>query len=109
MKTKLIATFALTAIAGTYSLTGIAATETAPEAKKWLPISQVLEKVETAGYRDVIEIERDDGQYEVKALNAEGVRTKLYIDRENGEILKTRTFEERKGERERHRKHHDWD
>lgn len=56
---------------------------------QWLSVEQVLNKVQAAGYRDVEEIERDDGKYQVKATDAEGRRVELKLDPVSGEILKT--------------------
>lgn len=97
MKTKLITALTLATVAGAFSVATIAQTVNATK-KNWLPINQIIEKVEAQGYSNIIEIERDDGQYEVKASNSEGVMTKLYLDRETGEILKTRNRSD-KGDR----------
>ena len=74
--------------AGFYALTGFAASAEPTPAKNWMPIKQVIEKVEAQGFTNIESIERDHGQYEVKAINKDGVRTKLYLNSESGDILK---------------------
>lgn len=61
----------------------------APAGAQWMSVEQVIGKVQAAGYRDVEEVERDDGRYEVKATDAEGRRVELKLDPVSGEILKT--------------------
>lgn len=56
---------------------------------QWMSIEEVIRTVQAAGYRDVEEVERDDGRYEVKASDAEGRRVELKLDPVSGEILKT--------------------
>lgn len=63
---------------------------------RWMPIRQLLDRVESAGFRDVTEIERDDGVYEVKATGAAGQRMKLYLDPRTGEILGQKLRDDRR-------------
>ncbi|MDR0777563.1 MAG: PepSY domain-containing protein [Azonexus sp.] len=65
----------------------IAADERAAAAGAWMPITQLIERLEADGYRDIEEIERDDGRYEVRATDRQGVRVKLYLHRQTGELL----------------------
>ncbi len=46
--------------------------------------------MEAAGYRDIREIEFDDGRYDVKASNAQGERVKLRVNATTGAVEKTR-------------------
>lgn len=55
--------------------------------RPWLSIQKVLDKLEAAGYRDFEEIEREHGYYEVRALNRNGERTKLYVNPQSGNIV----------------------
>ncbi len=55
----------------------------------WMPIEQVQTRLEAAGYRDFSKIERDDGKYEVNAIDTEGRRVELKLDPVSGEILET--------------------
>lgn len=55
----------------------------------WMSIEQVQTRLQAAGYHDFSKIERDDGKYEVKALDAEGRRVELKLDPVSGEILET--------------------
>lgn len=59
--------------------------------ESWLTIPVIYENVTAAGYTDISEIERDDGKYEVKGVDADGNRVKLYVDPQSGEILDVRT------------------
>ncbi|WP_199229419.1 PepSY domain-containing protein [Azospirillum sp. TSO22-1] len=54
-----------------------------------LSVRAVLDKVEAQGYRDITEVEREDGRYEVKATDADGRRVKIHVDGRTGEIVKT--------------------
>lgn len=113
MKTAKIALAAvLMGGAGLYTLTGFAANTDSKVTvtPNWLPMVKIIEKVEAAGFTNIESIERDNGQYEVKATNKEGVRTKLYLDRESGEILKQREKSQNKDcdfpRHDRHDKRH---
>lgn len=54
-----------------------------------LTIRQVYDKVEAAGFSDIIEIERESDVFEVKAIDPQGKKAKLKVDLVTGEILKT--------------------
>ena len=66
------------------------AATTAPAAAQ-LPVRDVYDRVEAAGYRDIREIEWDHGRYEVKASNAQGERVKLYVNATTGAVESIRT------------------
>ena len=51
-----------------------------------LNLRQIYDRIEAAGYRDIREIEWDDGRYEAKASNAQGQRMKLYVNATSGAI-----------------------
>ena len=61
-----------------------------------LSIREIAERLETAGYRDILEIDYEHGGYEAKALDAQGQPVKLYVNAQTGAVERTRT-----------RKHHD--
>ena len=63
-----------------------------------LSIREIAERLETAGYRDILEIDYEHGGYEAKALDAQGQPVKLYVNAQTGAVERTRT---------RTRKHHD--
>jgi len=54
--------------------------------RQWLPIQNVIDKLEAAGYRDIEKIEREHGRYKVRATNRNGERSKLYVSPQTGEI-----------------------
>ncbi|HMN21381.1 MAG TPA: PepSY domain-containing protein [Ottowia sp.] len=56
-----------------------------------LTIRDIYDRIEAAGYREIREIEWDDGRYEVKALSAQGERVKLHVNGRTGEVEHTRT------------------
>ncbi|WP_404300897.1 PepSY domain-containing protein [Alicycliphilus denitrificans] len=64
-----------------------ASTPAAPQ----LNLRDIYDRLEAAGYRDMREIEWDDGRYEVKASNAQGQRVKLYVNASTGAVEHTRT------------------
>ena len=53
-----------------------------------LSVRAILDRVEAQGYRDITEVEREDGRYEVKAVDAEGRRVELKLDARTGEVIK---------------------
>ena len=55
-----------------------------------LTIRDVYDRMETAGYRDIREIEWDHGRYEVRASNAQGERVKLYVNATTGAVESSR-------------------
>lgn len=55
-----------------------------------LTVRDVYDRMETAGYRDIREIEWDHGRYEVKASNAQGERVKLYVNATTGAVESSR-------------------
>lgn len=68
-----------------------ARTDARAEAGSRLSIAQVHEKLSALGYKDIDEIERERGVYEVEAATSAGERVKLYVDAGNGEILRTKS------------------
>ena len=53
-----------------------------------LSMEAVLARLADEGYRDVTEIEREHGRYEVEARDAEGRRVELHLDARTGDVLK---------------------
>ncbi|MBC2768944.1 PepSY domain-containing protein [Pusillimonas minor] len=72
-----------------------ATSATSPAQAQWLNIGQVHEKLVSAGYTDIREIERERGGYEAKALDKEGRQVKLYIDPRSGDVINQRTRDKR--------------
>ena len=103
--TNIITTLSLAAMIGAASSMALAETARSNAPVQWLPLQQVLTQMESAGFTNIEEIERDDGRYEVKATNAEGVRTKLYLNGETGEVLKQREMKRDMSKREMKREH----
>ena len=67
-----------------------AAQVTTPAAPQ-LSIRDIYDRMEAAGYRDMREIEFDNGRYEVKARNARGERVKLYVNASTGAVERERS------------------
>lgn len=79
---------AVTVLAAATALSGAAyaqSVSTRPE-QSAMQIAQLLTG---QGYR-VLEIERDDGRYEVKAINRDGQCVELDVHRRSGDILRTK-------------------
>ncbi|MGE0739986.1 MAG: PepSY domain-containing protein [Hyphomonadaceae bacterium] len=55
-----------------------------------MSLGQIETRLTDRGFR-VLEIERDDGHYEVKALNPQGQCVELDVDRRSGDVLRTKT------------------
>jgi hypothetical protein len=53
---------------------------------EWLSPTQIAEKLGTQGYK-VIEIEADDGAYEVEMTDKNGMRVESHVHPKTGEIL----------------------
>lgn len=69
-----------------------------PAERQWLSIGQVNERLEAAGYRNIEKIEREHGVYEARATDRNGLRVKLHVNPQTGEVTDSRS-------REEHRKH----
>lgn len=65
-------------------LTALLAAGAAPAAQ--LAPDQIKSKLEAAGYKDVHDIEFDDGHYEAEATTAAGTRVDLDIDPNTGAV-----------------------
>ena len=55
-----------------------------------LSIREIFERMEVLGYRDLREIEWEDGLYQVKGQTGDGRPVKLYVDGNNGNVLSIR-------------------
>lgn len=53
----------------------------------WMSMSEIVAKVEDRGYR-VHEVEIDDGLYEVKATDANGMRVEADLDPKTGDPVR---------------------
>lgn len=78
---------------------GASGSDGAPPASgaAWLPLGEVVRRLEDAGYRNIEKIERERGSYEVKATNRDGQRVKLYVHPQTGAVLDTRTRKDKRG------------
>lgn len=89
------------ALAGSITAAALAASaqpQPAPAAQRpWLSIPQIHDALEAAGYRNIEKIERERGNYEVKATSREGQRVKLYVHPQTGEILDLRRRDAKQG------------
>jgi len=52
-----------------------------------LAVSDILAKVKAMGYTKIREIEREDGAFEVKAIDANGASVKLYLNAATGKPM----------------------
>ncbi|MBO6947859.1 MAG: PepSY domain-containing protein [Rhodospirillales bacterium] len=55
-----------------------------------ISIESALQVTAEAGYRDVYQIEYDDGQWEVEALNSRGQAFDIDVDAKTGEIIRVK-------------------
>lgn len=55
-----------------------------------LSLSQIESRLSERGFR-VLEIERDDGHYEVKAFTSAGACVEMDVNRRTGDILRTKS------------------
>lgn len=80
-----------TAIAAALSLAavpGLADDDRAPPQQNAV---QIIQQVEAAGFRDIRDVEFDDGLWQVDATAPDGQRVELHIDPATNEILDPRT------------------
>lgn len=68
-----------------------------PADRQWLSIPQIVDKLEAAGYRNIEKVEREHGNYEVRATNRDGKRSKLYVHPQTGEVIDHRQRESDEG------------
>ena len=54
----------------------------------WMDPNDVIRSLESAGYTDVHDLEKDDGIYEAEATNSTGQKVDLDIDPATGNVLR---------------------
>lgn len=50
------------------------------------PLSEIIKGVEEAGYKTIVELEFEDGVYEIETLDAQGKEVKLKVDPVSGKV-----------------------
>ena len=50
------------------------------------PLSEIIKLVEEAGHKTIVELEFEDGVYEIEALDAQGKEVKLKVDPVSGKV-----------------------
>ena len=55
-----------------------------------LSIAEIVARLDAAGYRDIHEIEREHGRYEVEGRDAGGNPVELVVDARTGEVLRSK-------------------
>jgi hypothetical protein len=90
MRTKTIlsaiAVTATLAVGGLFLSPSFAKDNDSPAGRQWLSIAQVADRLDAAGYRNIEEIEREHGGYEVRATDRDGRRVKLRLNPWTGEV-----------------------
>lgn len=51
------------------------------------PLSALIKNVEDAGYQTIIEVEFEDGVYEIESINANGKEIKIEVDPISGKVI----------------------
>jgi hypothetical protein len=89
-KTSLVATLAVTLVAGApgaaFAIDDLFKTRLNVPAERWLSPMQIAEKLSEKGYK-VVEIETDDGVYEVEMIDKNGTRIETHVHPETAELL----------------------
>ncbi|WVA00241.1 PepSY domain-containing protein [Pseudomonas aeruginosa] len=49
-------------------------------------MSEIIKGVEEAGHKTIVELEFEDGVYEIEALDAQGKEVKLKVDPVSGKV-----------------------
>lgn len=88
MKRSLLFTAALATAVGLFTLGAAQASPDTPQAMaqavRWMPLAELIAKLEGQGYT-VLEAEREDGRYwEVKMRDANGMVVEAYLDPATG-------------------------
>lgn len=78
------------------SIAGDARDVSAPAGAQWLPLGEIVRRLEAAGYRNIEKIEREHGVYEARATDRDGARVKLDIHPQTGEISPRASHDERR-------------
>jgi uncharacterized membrane protein YkoI len=52
-----------------------------------LDAKQIIAKLESAGYSSISDVEKDDGVWEVDAVNSAGKRVEVDVDPVSGDVL----------------------
>jgi len=71
------------------SLIGVSASAAQSHSKNgegWMGIGALTAALEAEGYK-VLEVERDDGRYEVELTDGRGIRYEAKVDRTTGKII----------------------
>jgi hypothetical protein len=64
--------------------------QTQPAAQQELDAKQIITKLESAGYTQIHDVEKDDGMWEVDAVNSAGQRVELDVDPVSGNVVRER-------------------
>ena len=75
---------ALVAVFGAHTLLA----QTQPAAQPQLDAKQIIAKLESAGYTSITDVEKDDGMWEVDAVNSAGQRVELDVDPVSGNVVR---------------------
>lgn len=68
---------------------GSAPADTSATTAPWLDMNELVSRLQAQGYRDVRDIERENGRYEVEGKNADGRSVELYVDSRTGGVLRS--------------------
>ncbi|MET0985380.1 MAG: PepSY domain-containing protein [Steroidobacteraceae bacterium] len=66
----------------------VLAQTTQPTAPAELTIQQVIDKLETAGYTAIGDVEKDDGHWEAEATNKAAQRVEVELDSSTGAVVR---------------------
>lgn len=84
---KRIAIYAGTAVLAVFAAQAVMARDVPPADAK--PLSEIVGGLESKGYKPVVEVDFDDGRWEVEAYK-DRTRYELRVDARTGEILSER-------------------
>jgi ABC-type sugar transport system substrate-binding protein len=85
MKTTLVALAALAL--GMAGASGLAVAQLA-DAKTELTLVEIVQKLESLGYTNIEDVEKDDGVWEAEAISPQGIRVEVKLDPKDGRILR---------------------
>ena len=82
--------FAALAGAALLLVSPLTLTQNASTAPAEIDLKEVIAKLEGLGYKQIGEIEKDDGRWEIEATAADGRRVELDVDPRDGTIVRER-------------------
>jgi uncharacterized membrane protein YkoI len=83
-----LATAGISAVLASILAAPVLLAQTPNAAATELDAKQIIAKLESAGYTSISDVEKDDGVWEVDAVNSAGKRVEVDVDPVSGNVLR---------------------